>query len=66
MKGHSYTEYVCSVDQIETWTGFDFFPNLPGDNDSGIEKTAESNTSWSNFTSTSNLSSVSDQNWGTL
>ena len=70
LKGHSYTEYVCSVDQIETWTGFDFFPNLPGDNDSGIEKAAESNSSWSSFAGTSqsnnSISGVSDQNWGTL
>lgn len=50
-ESNDYSSYVCSVDQIETWTGFDFFANLPGDNDSGIESTAESNTSWSSFQS---------------
>lgn len=38
---------VYSVAQIEAWTGFDFFVNLPD----GLESTAESNTSWSSFTS---------------
>ena len=41
----SYTNYAVSVDQIEQWTGFDFFANLPDT----IERTAERNTSWSNF-----------------
>lgn len=44
-----YRDYVVSVDQIEAWTGFDLFTNLPGDNSSGIEKTAEANTSWTSF-----------------
>lgn len=43
----SYTNYAVSVDQVETWTGFDFFANLP-DN---IERAAESNTNWSSFQS---------------
>ena len=43
--GVSYTNYAVSVDQIEEWTGFDFFPNLPD----AIEVTAEQNSSWSNF-----------------
>ena len=51
LKGQSYTSYVVSVDQIEAWTGFDLFTNLPGDNSSGIEKTAEANTSWTDFQS---------------
>lgn len=38
--------YTCSVDQIETWTGFDFFHNLPDT----IESATESNSSWSTFT----------------
>ena len=42
-----YSSYVCSVDQIEEWTGFNFFANLPG----GIENVAEYNTSWSDFQS---------------
>lgn len=45
----SYTNYAVSVDQIEAWTGFDLFTNLPGDNNSGIEQTAESNTDWTTF-----------------
>ena len=49
LKDESYTDYVVSVDQIEAWTGFDLFTNLPGDNSSGIEKTAEANTSWTTF-----------------
>ena len=42
-----YTNHTVSVDQIEQWTGFDFFVNLP-DN---IETSAEGNTSWSSFQS---------------
>ena len=41
----SYTNYAVSVDQIEQWTGWDFFVNL-SDN---IEDSAEANTSWSTF-----------------
>lgn len=41
----SYTNYTVSVDQIEQWTGFDFFVNLPDP----IESAAESNTSWTAF-----------------
>ena len=44
----SYVNYTVSVDQIEQWTGFDFFVNLP-DN---LENAAEAaNPSWSEFTS---------------
>ena len=32
-------------DQVEQWTGFDFFANLPD----GVEGLAESNTSWTSF-----------------
>ncbi|MCI6318805.1 MAG: DNA/RNA non-specific endonuclease, partial [Rikenellaceae bacterium] len=46
--GDSYVNYTVSVDQIEQWTGFDFFVNLPDQ----IESSAESSTlSWSAFTS---------------
>ena len=41
----SYADYAVSVDQIEEWTGFDFFVNLPDD----LEKKAESNSSWTSF-----------------
>ena len=43
----SYTNYAVSVDQIEQWTGMDFFVNLP-DN---VESNAEQNSSWSTFQS---------------
>ena len=42
----SYTNYSVSVDQIEAWTGFDFFANLPV----SIATSAEKNSSWSVFT----------------
>lgn len=47
LRGHEYYEsqYVVSVDQIETWTGFDLFANLPD----SIEAAAERNTSWTTF-----------------
>lgn len=41
----TYTDCAVSVDQVEQWTGFDFFANLPD----GIEASAESNTNWSTF-----------------
>ena len=41
----SYTNYAVSVDQIEQWTGFDFFVNLPD----AIEVAVEKNTSWTTF-----------------
>lgn len=44
-----YTKYAVSVDQIEAWTGFDLFANLPGTESSGFEKIAEANTSWDTF-----------------
>ena len=43
--GDSYTNYVQSVNQIELWTGFNLFANLPD----AIEETVESNTSWDYF-----------------
>ena len=43
----SYTNYAVSVDNIEQWTGFDFFVNLPD----SIETQAETNSSWSSFQS---------------
>ena len=41
----SYVNYAVSVNQIEAWTGFDFFVNLPDT----IENGAESNSSWTSF-----------------
>ena len=43
----SYTNYAVSVDQIEQWTGFDFFVNVPD----SCEGTAEANNSWPVFQS---------------
>ena len=43
----AYASHTVSVDQVEQWTGFDFFANLPD----SIEASAESNTSWSSFQS---------------
>lgn len=44
---NAYTNYAVSVDQIEAWTGFDFFVNLPDT----VEATAESNKNWTSFQS---------------
>lgn len=41
----SYTNHTVTVDQVEAWTGFDYFANLPDD----IEQRVESNASWSAF-----------------
>lgn len=43
--------FIVPVKDIETWTGLDLFTNLPGDNDSGIEKDAQENTNWTGFKS---------------
>lgn len=43
----SYTNYAVSVDDIEAWTGFDFFVNLPD----VVERVAEANNNWSAFSS---------------
>ena len=45
--GNDYTPYAVSVDQIEQWTGMDFFVNLPD----SIETSAEANSSWTAFQS---------------
>ena len=45
LKGHSYSDYSVSVDQIETWTGFNLFPSIPD----ALEPSAESQTSWDAF-----------------
>ena len=47
LKDANYADYAVSVDQIETWTGFDLFANLP----SSLQTTAEANSSWSTFSS---------------
>ena len=43
--GVSYADYAVSVDQIEQWTGFDFFVNVPD----AVEAAAEANASWTEF-----------------
>lgn len=45
LKGHSYVDYVVSVDQIEQWIDIDLFPNLPD----SIEHSAEELSSWLAF-----------------
>lgn len=42
---NNYANCAVSVDQIEEWTGFDFFVNLP----ESLQLTAEKNSSWSTF-----------------
>ena len=46
LSGKNYANYAVSVDQIEQWTGFELFVNLPGTVDA-----AESNCDWQNFQS---------------
>lgn len=41
----NYLPYVTSVDQIEAWTGFDFFSNLS----TSLQNGAEAATNWSTF-----------------
>ena len=43
--GSTYSNYTVSVDQVEQWTGFDFFANLPD----SVEGAAEKNVSWTTF-----------------
>lgn len=42
---NKYANYAVSVDEIEEYTGFDLFTNLP----SALQTSAEANTSWSAF-----------------
>ena len=42
---NAYEPYAVSVDEIESKTGIDFFPNLTD----ALENSAETNTSWSSF-----------------
>lgn len=41
----AYTNYAVTVDQVEQWTGFDFFGNLPDT----VEATAENSKDWDAF-----------------
>lgn len=43
--GESYSDYAVTVDQIEQWTGFNFFVNLSD----ALEVTAEKQNDWSVF-----------------
>ena len=47
LKGQQYADYAVSVTQLQQWTGFDFFVNLPD----GVEAAAEGNASWDSFKS---------------
>lgn len=42
-----YSGFTVSIDDLEQWTGFDLFANLPD----SVESGAETNTSWSQFQS---------------
>ena len=46
-KGTAYddSQFIQRVDQIEEWTGFDFFASLPA----AVATEAEKNTSWTDF-----------------
>ena len=44
--GASYASYAVSVNDIERWTGYDLFTNLPDT----LEESAEANASWTTFT----------------
>ncbi len=43
--GESYTSYATSVDEIESFTGFNFFPNLP----LSLQTTSEASSKWTAF-----------------
>ena len=43
----SFYDHATTVDEVEAWTGFDFFVNLPD----SMEAEAEKNNSWSAFES---------------
>ena len=45
LKGHSYVDYVVSVDQLEQWIDIDLFPSLPD----SLEHSAEELSSWLAF-----------------
>lgn len=45
--GTNYLPFVTTVDQIEEWTGFDFFSNLS----SSLQTSAEANADWNAFKS---------------
>jgi len=45
--GSDFSAYAVSVDEVEKWTGFDFFVNLPD----SVEAAAETNSDWSAFKS---------------
>ncbi len=47
LKSYGYPSFAVSVDQIEAWTGFDMFVNLP----EFVQNKAESNESWTAFKS---------------
>lgn len=47
LTGENFTSYAVSVNEIEQFTGFDFFANLPDSLESG----AETNNNWNTFCS---------------
>ena len=43
--GKTYANYTTTVDQIEEWTGFDFFANLP----EALQNVCEDSSDWTTF-----------------
>ncbi|MBQ0080668.1 MAG: DNA/RNA non-specific endonuclease [Alistipes sp.] len=58
---NNITDYTVSVDQIEEWTGIDFFANLP----KNIEAIAEQNTSWTTFSNFKTATTTSTFSYAT-
>ena len=62
--------FVTSIDAIEERAGFNFFANVPGDYEGGLQNTAESNTNHYWFTGqgspTNNVAPVTGNSWGTF
>ena len=47
LKGYVYDSFAVSVDELEEWTGFDLFVNVPD----SLEPSAEANDDWAVFRS---------------
>ena len=56
--------YVTTIDAIEARAGFDFFAKVPASLQNAAE--ANKNHSWFTGQSSSNIDTVTDNNWGTL
>ena len=56
--------YVTTIDAIEARAGFDFFAKVPASLQNAAE--ANKNHTWFTGQSSSNIDTVTDNNWGTL